>query len=251
MSTQTAEPETRSHPVVSREEWLRARKELLLEEKKFTHHRDEVSAKRRKLPWVKIEKDYVFEGPDGKKSLADLFQGRSQLIIHHLMFKPGDKEACHGCSFQADHIGGPLMHLKYKDVMITAVSRAPWSDIRPFKERMEWKFPWVSSYGTDFNYDFGVSFTQEELASGKIDYNYGSSPYVFEELPGVSVFIRDGEGNVFHTYSTYARGLDEILDANHYLDLTPNGRGDEDPEQWPKFHDRYEGGDGKSCCGNH
>lgn len=251
MSTPTADPQTRQHAVVSREVWLKARKELLDEEKKFTRHRDQLSAKRRELPWVKVDKDYVFEGPEGRKTLADLFQGRSQLIVHHLMFTPGDKEACHGCSFQADHIGGPLMHLKYHDVMITAVSRAPWSDIAPFKQRMGWQFPWVSSFGTDFNRDYGVTFTPEEVATGKTSYNYGTSPYPLEELPGVSVFIKDDAGEVYHTYSTYSRGLDEILDANHYLDLTPNGRGEENPDVWPKYHDRYEKGDSKSCCGNH
>ena len=253
MSTQTVEPERAAtrpdHPVVSREEWLKARRELLDEEKKFTRQRDTLSAKRRELPWVKVDKDYVFEGPGGQRSLADLFQGRSQLIVHHLMFTPGDKEACHGCSFQADHIGGPLMHLKHRDVMIVAVSRAPWTDIAPFKQRMGWEFDWVSSYGTDFNRDYRVTFTPEEVASGETGYNYGTSPYLLEELPGVSVFFKDGAGDIYHTYSTYARGLDELLDANHYLDLTPKGRGEEDPQVWPRYHDRYESTEGKACCG--
>ncbi len=252
MSTQTAEPAPAAsgpeHAVVPRAEWLEARKQLLAEEKAFTRHRDTLSAKRRALPWVKVEENYVFEGPDGKVSLADLFQGRSQLIVHHLMFTPGDKEACHGCSFQADHIGGPLMHLKHKDVMIVAVSRAPWADIAPFKQRMGWQFDWVSSYGSSFNRDYGVTFTPEEVATGKTSYNYGTSPYPFEELPGVSVFFKDAAGTVYHTYSTYSRGLDELLDANHYLDLTPLGRGEEDPAVWPKYHDRYEDSAAASCC---
>ncbi len=252
MSTQTierAEKTSAAHRVVSRAEWLAARKAFLAEEKEFTRQRDALNAKRRELPWVKVEKDYVFEGPQGKVRLADLFQGRSQLIVHHLMFTPGDKEACHGCSFQADHIDGPLQHIKHHDVMIVAVSRASWADIAPFKERMGWNFDWVSSHGTDFNRDFKVTFTPEEVASGKIDYNYGTSPYLFEELPGLSVFIRDASGDIFHTYSTYSRGLDMLLGACHYLDLTPKGRNEEgDGKDWVRFHDRYEEDAAKSCC---
>jgi len=252
MSTQTAELEKRNpaaaHKVVSREEWLKARKDLLAEEKEMSRRGDALSAKRRELPWVKVDKDYVFEGPQGKVALSGLFQGRSQLIVHHLMFTPGDKEACPGCSFQADHIEGPLMHLKHHDVMIVAVSRAPWSDIAPFKKRMGWEFPWVSSHGTDFNRDYKVTFTPEEIASGTIDYNYSTSPYLLEELPGLSVFYKGDAGDIHHTYSTYSRGLDVLLGTNHYLDLTPKGRNEEkNGAGWIRYHDRYENEESKDC----
>jgi len=254
MSTQTIErPEEKAaaHAVVSREEWLAARKALLVEEKRLTRERDALNAKRRELPWVKVGEDYVFEGPQGKVKLADLFQGRSQLIVHHLMFTPGDKEACLGCSFQADHIEGPLQHIKHHDVMIVAVSRAPWKDIAPFKERMGWDFDWVSSHGTDFNRDYGVTFTPEEVKSGKINYNYGTSDYLFEELPGLSVFIKDEAGNVHHTYSTYTRGLEMLIGSFSYLDLTPLGRNEEgDGKDWVRYHDRYAESGKASCCKN-
>lgn len=249
MSTQTVEDTKQAdHLVVSREEWLAARKALLVEEKRVTRERDALSAKRRELPWVRVEEDYVFEGPQGKQRLADLFQGRSQLIVHHLMFKPGDTEACPGCSYQADHIEGPLRHLKHHDVMIVAISHAPWKEIAPFKQRMGWGFDWYSSYGTSFNFDYGVTFTPEEIKDGKSGYNYGTSPYPHEELPGMSVFIKDESGQVYHTYSTYSRGLEGPLGAIHYLDITPLGRRD-DPD-WLRYHDRYEDGVTKSCCGS-
>jgi predicted dithiol-disulfide oxidoreductase (DUF899 family) len=247
MSTQTVEDTKQAgHLVVSRGEWLEARKALLVEEKRLTRERDALSAKRRELPWVRVEEDYIFEGPQGKVRLADMFQGRSQLIVHHLMFKPGDPQACPGCSYQADHIDGPLQHLKHHDVMIVAISRAPWRDIAPFKERMGWDFDWLSSYGTDFNHDYGVTFTPEEVASGKVNYNYGTTNYPIEELPGLSVFIKDEAGNVYHSYSTYTRGLEAPLGAIQYLDLTPLGR--RDGEDWLRYHDRYEEGASKSCC---
>jgi predicted dithiol-disulfide oxidoreductase (DUF899 family) len=237
------------HPVVSQAEWIEARKELLAKEKEYTRLGDQLSVKRRELPWVKVGKDYVFEGPEGKLGLADLFQGRSQLIVHHLMFTPGDTAACPGCSYQADHIAGPLQHLRHHDVMIVAVSRAPLSEIAPFKERMGWHFDWVSSHGTDFNRDFRVTFTPEEIASGKIDYNFSTSPYLFEELPGISVFIKGEDGSIYRTYSAYSRGLDVLIGAHHYLDLTPLGRNEEgDGKDWVKYHDRYEEASGPSCC---
>jgi predicted dithiol-disulfide oxidoreductase (DUF899 family) len=252
MSPQTIErngTEAAPRRVVSQAEWIEARTAFLAEEKEFTRRRDALSARRRELPWVKVETDYVFEGSGGKVTLADLFQGRSQLIVHHLMFTPGDKEACPDCSFQADHIDGPLQHLKHHDVMIVAVSRAPWTDIAPFKKRMGWKFDWVSSHGTDFNRDFKVTFTPEEVASGKIDYNFGTSPYLFEELPGLSVFIRGEDGGIYRTYSTYSRGLDILIGAHHYLDLTPLGRNEEgEGKDWVRYHDRYEDTPAKSCC---
>ena len=253
MSTQTIERKSQApspgHAVASREEWLKARKALLEEEKEFIRLRDKLSAKRRELPWQKVEKNYVFEGPDGKSSLADLFEDRSQLIVHHLMFTPGDDAACPGCSFQADHIEGPLQHLKHHDVMIAAISRAPFSEITPFKKRMGWSFPWLSSHGTDFNHDYGVTFTPEQIASGKINYNYGTCEYLFEELPGLSVFIKDEAGDIYHSYSTYARGLDMLIGAYQYLDLTPKGRNEEgDGKDWVRYHDSYGDAKSKSCC---
>jgi predicted dithiol-disulfide oxidoreductase (DUF899 family) len=237
------------HRVVSQEEWIEARKRLLTKEKEYTRLGDALSAKRRELPWVRVEKDYIFEGPGGRVTLADLFQGRSQLIVHHLMFTPGDKEACPGCSFQADHIDGPLQHIKHHDVMIVAVSGAPWSDIAPFKKRMGWHFDWVSSHGSDFNRDFKVTFTPDEIATGKIDYNFSTSPYLFEGLPGLSVFIRGEDGSIYRTYSTYSRGLDALIGTHHYLDLTPLGRNEEeDGPEWPRFHDRYDEASGPACC---
>ena len=230
--------------VVSRDEWLVARKALLIKEKEHMQAGDRLSAERRELPWVKIEKDYVFDAPEGKVSLADLFDGRSQLIVHHLMFHPDWEAGCPGCSFQADHIDGPGQHLEHHDVKIIAVSRAPLAKLVAYKRRMGWRFDWVSSYGSDFNYDFYVSFPKDEIAKGRVDYNFGTitvdARYQSEELPGVSVFCKDRDGQVFHSYSTYARGLDAILGGNHYLDLTPKGRGEADYPNWPQRHDEYE-----------
>ena len=230
--------------IVSREEWLVARKALLIKEKEHMQAGDRLSAERRELPWVKVEKDYVFDAPEGKVSLADLFDGRSQLIVHHLMFHPDWEAGCPGCSFQADHIDGPGQHLEHHDVKIIAVSRAPLAKLVAYKRRMGWRFDWVSSYGSDFNYDFYVSFAKDEIAKGRVDYNFGTitvdARYQSEELPGVSVFCKDRDGQVFHSYSTYARGLDAILGGNHYLDLTPKGRGEADYPNWPQRHDEYE-----------
>jgi predicted dithiol-disulfide oxidoreductase (DUF899 family) len=230
--------------VVSRDEWLAARKALLVKEKEHMQAGDRLSAERRELPWVKVEKDYVFDAPEGKVSLADLFDGRSQLIVHHLMFHPDWEAGCPGCSFQADHIDGPGQHLEHHDVKIIAVSRAPLAKLVAYKRRMGWRFDWVSSYGSDFNYDFYVSFAKDEIAKGRVDYNFGTitvdARYQSEELPGVSVFCKDQDGQVFHSYSTYARGLDAILGGNHYLDLTPKGRGEADYPNWPQRHDEYE-----------
>lgn len=229
--------------VVSREEWLVARKAHLVEEKALTRARDELHRKRRELPWVRIEKEYEFEGPDGKLKLSCLFRGRSQLIVQHFMLAPGWAEGCVGCSHLADHADGPRPHLEHHDVMFTAVSRAPWSQIEPFKKRMGWKFPWVSSFGSDFNYDFGVSFTPEQVASGNVPYNYGTTNYPMEELHGTSVFYKNEAGEVFHTYSTYARGAEILVGSYNFLDLTPKGRNEErNGRDWLKHHDRYEEG---------
>ena len=228
---------------VSREEWLSARRELMAKEKAHMRQGDAISAERRALPWLEVEKDYAFATAEGRKTLAELFRGKSQLVVHHLMFGPDWNAACPGCSFQAEHIDGPARHLEHKDVRIVAISRAPIDRILAYRERMGWRFEWVSSLHSDFNFDFRVSFTKEEVAAGRIDYNFGTIDvdprYVGEELPGVSVFAKDGDGTVFHTYSTYARGLDVLLGANHYLDLTPKGRNDAAFPAWPRRHDEY------------
>jgi predicted dithiol-disulfide oxidoreductase (DUF899 family) len=189
--------------VVSHSEWLAARKEFLKKEKEFTHLRDELSRQRRELPWEKVEKEYVFDGPSGKETLADLFGGRSQLIIYHFMFGPGWAAGCPSCSYLADHFDGPAIHLANRDVTLAVVSRAPIAEIEAFKKRMGWKFHWASSYGSDFNYDYHVSFTPEERAKGKVDYNYRQTEFPSEEGPGLSVFYKDVSGQVFHTYSSY------------------------------------------------
>jgi predicted dithiol-disulfide oxidoreductase (DUF899 family) len=229
--------------VVSREQWFEARKALLIKEKEHMKAGDRLSAERRALPWVKIDKKYVFDAPAGKKTLADLFDGHSQLIVHHLMFHPDWEAACVGCSFQADHIDGPRQHLEHHDLKIVAVSRAPIDKILAYKQRMGWRFNWVSSYGSDFNFDFHVSFAKDRVAQGRVDYNFGTitddARYLSEELPGISVFYKDRDGQVFHTYSSYARGLDAILGGNHYLDLTPSGRSDAEYPHWPQRHDEY------------
>jgi predicted dithiol-disulfide oxidoreductase (DUF899 family) len=234
------------HPrVVSPAEWLVARTELLAREKELSRQRDAVSAQRRELPWVRIEKEYVFDAPGGKESLADLFGGKSQLIVYHFMFGPGWEQGCPSCSFVSDHIDGAVVHLAQRDVALTVVSRAPLPEITAFKQRMGWRFKWVSSYGNDFNHDFHVSFTPEEMAQGKVDYNYRMQEFPGAEAPGASVFYRDGTGAVFHTYSSYARGLDILVGAYNYLDLVPKGRDEEGLPHtmaWVRHHDRYAAG---------
>lgn len=233
---------TSEHIIVSPEEWLAARKELLNKEKQFTRLRDQLSVERRELPWVKVEKPYIFDGPDGKETLADLFDGRSQLIVYHFMFGPGWEEGCKSCSFVADHFDGITVHLNARDVSMAVVSRAPLKELQAFKKRMGWRFKWVSSYGNNFNYDYHVSFTKDEMAKGKVYYNYELQEFPSEEAPGTSVFYKDESGNVFHTYSAYARGLDMLMGTYNYLDLVPKGR-DEDAlaftMAWVRHHDRY------------
>ena len=229
------------HRVVSRDEWLAARRRLLGKEKEFTRLRDQLSAERRELPWVQVEKEYVFDGPDGRNTLADLFDGRSQLMVYHFMFGPGWEQGCPSCSFVSDHIDGANWHLPHRDVTLLAVSRAPLAEIEAFKQRMGWRFKWVSSYGSDFNHDFHVSFTKEELAKGKVDYNYDLVEG-YDELPGLSVFYKDPSGAIFHTYSVYARGLDMLIGAYNYLDLAPKGRDEAAlpwTMAWVRHHDRY------------
>jgi predicted dithiol-disulfide oxidoreductase (DUF899 family) len=234
------------HRVVSRDEWIQARREHLKHEKELTHLRDKLAVERRALPWVKIEKAYAFDTPTGRKSLADLFDGRSQLIVYHFMFGPEWKEGCPSCSFVSDHMDGAVPHLAARDVTLTMVSRAPLGKIEAFKKRMCWRFPWVSSAGSDFNYDFHVSFKPEQKVGGKVDYNYTMQEFPSDEGPGASVFYKDpSSGEIFHTYSTYGRGLDPLVGTYVLLDLVPKGR-DEDQlpfsMAWVRHHDRYGGG---------
>jgi predicted dithiol-disulfide oxidoreductase (DUF899 family) len=228
-----------SHPVVSREEWLKARKAHLTREKELTRLRDDVTRERRELPWVRVDKEYVFDSPEGRKTLSDLFEGRSQLIVYHFMFGPDWKEGCPSCSFLSDHFDGPHVHLANHDVMLTAVSRAPLPKIEAFKKRMGWRFPWVSSHGSEFNLDYNVSFTKDEVAQGKAYYNYEQQAFPVDEAHGASVFTRSVAGEVFHTYSAYARGCDILLGAYNFLDLTPKGRNETKPMDWIRYHDRY------------
>jgi predicted dithiol-disulfide oxidoreductase (DUF899 family) len=232
-----------SHKVVSSEEWLKTRKAFLAKEKEFTRHRDELSRQRRELPWEKVEKNYVFDGPNGKETLSDLFDGRSQLIVYHFMFGPGWEQGCKSCSYLTDHFDSAMVHLAHRDVTMLAASRAPLAQIEPFKKRMGWRLKWVSSYGNDFNFDYHVSFTKEEQAQGKVYYNYGMTEFPSEEGPGASVFYKDENGDIFHTYSAYARGLDILVGTYNLLDLTPKGRDEAGLPQtmaWVRHHDRYE-----------
>jgi predicted dithiol-disulfide oxidoreductase (DUF899 family) len=231
------------HPVVSQEEWLTARKALLAKEKEATHLRDKLNKDRMALPWVKVEKEYVFDTHEGKKTLAELFAGRSQMIVYHFMFGPEWDAGCPGCSFLSDHLDGALPHLEHHDVTVKVVSRAPLAKIEAYKKRMGWKFPWVSSAGTDFNYDYGVSFTKEQAAEGAF-YNYEKTPGRTDgdesELPGMSAFTKDEEGNVFHTYSAYGRGSEEWIGALMILDQAPKGRNEGQTMDFVKRHDEYE-----------
>jgi predicted dithiol-disulfide oxidoreductase (DUF899 family) len=231
------------HAIVSQAEWLAARKALLAKEKEFTRTRDALSAQRRELPWVKVDESYVFDTPDGPRSLADLFGGNSPLLIYHFMLGPDWVQGCPSCSFLADHFDGANIHLAQRDVTLLAVSRAPLAEIEAYKKRMGWRFPWVSSYGTDFNRDFRVSFDQGEVDAEAMNYNYGTVAVNSTELPGLSAFIRNDKGEVFHTYSAYARGLDMLVGAYNFLDLAPKGR-DEDALPWTmawvRRHDEYE-----------
>jgi predicted dithiol-disulfide oxidoreductase (DUF899 family) len=240
-----------SHRIVSPDEWRKARKAFLAKEKEFTRARDRLSAERRALPWVKVDKAYVFDTPQGKKTLAELFDNRSQLIVYHFMLGPDWEEGCQSCSYLADHFDGATIHLAQRDVTFVAVSRAPLAKIEAFKRRMGWQFPWVSSSGTDFNFDFHVSFKEDEVGK-EVEYNYERQEIDSDEMPGASVFYKDETGAVFHTYSAYARGLDILVGTYNFLDLTPKGR-DEDALPWTmawvRHHDKYEGGKpSHSCC---
>ena len=228
--------------IVLQAEWLAARKDFLKKEKEFTRLRDELSRQRRELPWEKVEKRYAFDGPKGKETLADLFDGRSQLIVYHFMFGPGWKEGCPSCSFLADTFDGAAVHMAQRDTTLVVISRATRPEIDAFQKRMGWQFKWMSSFGNDFNVDYHVSFSKDEKAKGKVYYNYEMTEFPAEEAPGASVFYRKGDGEIFHTYSSYARGLDILLGAYNFLDLTPKGR-DEDglafSMAWVRHHDKY------------
>lgn len=232
--------------IVSQDEWLAARRQHLTKEKELTRLRDRLSAERRELPWVKVEKNYLFDGPNGKETLADLFDGRSQLIVKHFMYGPGWEEGCVGCSFEVDHVEGALTHLEHHDVKYVAVSRAPLAEIEAFKQRMGWRFKWVSSYRSDFNYDYHVSFATDEIAKSEVYYNYETQKFQSEEMSGRSVFYKDENGGIFHTYSSYARGGDMFLGTYVLLDITPKGRNETGPNHnltdWVRHHDRYDAG---------
>jgi predicted dithiol-disulfide oxidoreductase (DUF899 family) len=238
------------HQIASRDEWLAAREELLRKEKEFTRLRDQLSAERRALPWVKVEKNYLFDGPNGKETLADLFDRRSQLVVEHFMFGPDWTEGCVGCSFELDHTMGALVHLAHHDVSYAVVSRAPLAKTEPFRQRMGWRVKWVSSYGNDFNHDFHVSFTPEEIAAGKATYNYRDGAQVMDEMSGRSVFYKDEAGQIFHTYSSFARGGEMFLGSYAFLDITPKGRDETingNLTDWVRHHDRYDDASA-SCC---
>jgi predicted dithiol-disulfide oxidoreductase (DUF899 family) len=237
--------------IVSREVWLEARRALLAREREATHLRDRINAERLALPWVKVDRDYVFDTPQGPKKLADLFDGRSQLMVYHFMLGPDWEAGCPGCSFLADHLDGTLPHLNHHDVTLVAVSRAPLVRIEAYKGRMGWKFPWVSSFANDFNFDYHVSFTKEELAGKSLFYNFAEMDpsHGNDELPGLSAFYKDEAGNVFHTYSSYARGPEELIGTLMILDRAPKGRNEGSTMDFVRRHDEYQDAPkGEACC---
>lgn len=237
--------------VVSRDVWLEARRQLLAREKEATHLRDRVNAERLALPWVKVEKDYAFDTPAGGKTLADLFDGRSQLIVYHFMLGPDWDAGCTGCSFLADHLDGTLPHLNHHDVTLVAVSRAPLQKVEAYRKRMGWGFPWVSSFGSDFNFDYHVSFSKEQLAGETVFYNFTpmESAEGYDELPGLSAFYKDDAGDIFHTYSSYARGPEELIGTLMILDRAPKGRNESGTMNFVRRHDEYEdAATAHSCC---
>lgn len=243
---------TDRHPVVSREDWIETRKAHLKNEKALSRMRDMVSAERRELPWVKVEKEYVFDTPKGRKTLAELFGGNSQLIVYHFMWRWDLGQGCKSCSLLIDHVDGAHVHLANHDISFVAISRGKLADLEAYWKRMGWQCAFASSDGSDFNFDYHVSFTDEQMASGKLYYNYQwlDSKHGLNELPGASVFYKDESGNVFHTYSSYARGLDILLGVYNYLDFTPKGRNEQQNMEWVKRHDEYEpsGNDTPFCC---
>ncbi len=247
--TQTPSP-TQQHRIVSRAEWLAARRALLAHEKEATRLRDRINAERLALPWVRVEQDYAFDSPNGRKSLSELFDGRSQLLVYHFMLGPDWTAGCRGCSFLADHLDGALPHLQHHDVSLVAVSRAPLARIEAYKARMGWRFPWVSSFGSNFNFDFYVSFTAEQLAKGTVSYNFTEidAAQAHDELPGLSAFIKDAAGNVFHTYSSYARGHEELIGTLMILDRAPKGRNETTTMDFVRRHDEYDDEPSAAAC---
>jgi predicted dithiol-disulfide oxidoreductase (DUF899 family) len=227
------------HKVASHEDWIAARKDLLAKEKEFTRLRDDLSRQRRELPWEKVAKDYVFEGPGGKESLGQLFAGKSQLIVYHFMFAPDWEAGCKSCSFWADNFNGIDVHLKHRDISFVVISRAPLAKLEAYKKRLGWGFKWLSSAGSSFNFDYGASFTPEEMASGKAFFNYKIQKPPVSDMVGISVFVKDEDGGIYHTYSTYERGVDMMNGAYHYIDLTPKGRNETDTQSWVRRHDEY------------
>jgi predicted dithiol-disulfide oxidoreductase (DUF899 family) len=241
----TTDDETRieNHPVVSNERWIAERKALLAHEKELTQLGDRIAQERRALPWQRIDKDYVFDAPEGRRALADLFEGRRQLLVQHFMFGPNWEQGCQSCSYMADHLGGMKVHLEHRDVTLLVVSRAPLAKIERFRQRMGWDFRWVSSFDNDFNHDFAVSFAPEQQAKGEVYYNFRVGPFPSEEAPGISVFYKNDAGEVFRTYSTYGRGVEVMMGTYNLLDLTPKGRDEHNPAytmDWVRHHDRYE-----------
>lgn len=232
---------TTQHPVVPREEWLEARKALLAEERAMTHALDDLRARRRELPWVRLDKSYEFVGPDGEVALGELFRGRSQLAIYHFMLTPGSGHICAGCSFIADHVDAARRHFEQADLAFAAISRAPLEQIEAVKQRLGWTFPWLSSYASDFNYDFGVYFTPDDRAAGRAFYNYGVTPIrTSPDMFGASVFVKNERGEIFHSYSTYHRGAELLMGAFNWLDLTPKGRNETGGTMsWLRLHDEY------------
>lgn len=246
---------TPHHPVVSADQWLAQRKALLAREKELTHLKDQVARERRALPWVRIDKHYVFDTPSGPHTLAELFEGRRQLVVQHFMYTPGAEQGCKSCSYMADHTDGALTHLAQRDTTVVAVSRAPLADLERMRKRMGWQFQWISSSESEFNYDFHVSFTPEEMAGGAVYYNYVQQPFPHPDAPGISVFYKDDAGQVYLTYSTYGRGVEVMMHTYNFLDLTPLGRNEDGlsyPMEWVRHHDRYEAApaaaSAASCC---
>ena len=242
---------TETHRVVSRDQWVAERKALLAREKELTRLRDDIARERRALPRVRIDKNYIFDAPEGRRTLAELFGGRHQLLVQHFMLAPGWEQGCPSCSYMADHTDGMTVHLAHRDVTFVAISRAPLAEIESFRRRMGWQFKWVSSHDNDFNYDFRVSFTPEEVTRGNLDYNYGGWPFSSEEWPGISAFCKDDAGDVFHTYSTYGRGVEVMMGTYNMLDLMPKGRDERNvghKMEWVRHHDRYESQAAVSAC---
>lgn len=240
MSTDTAGYDVRTHRVVPHDQWLQARTAFLAQEKAFTRERDRLSAARRDLPWERVEKDYRFDGPAGKQTLAQLFGDRSQLVMYHFMFDPEWDVGCKSCSFWADNFNGITPHLRARDTAFVAVSRAPLSKLQAYQKRLGWSFTWLSSFGSDFNRDFGVTFTQDEIDHDRVAYNYTVQSFRQTEGPGVSVFYKDASGTIYHTYSAYGRGIDLLNGAYNYIDLTPKGRDEgDDGQSWVRRHDEY------------